>query len=268
VDLVIQAESGIMAVTGEAGGPPLKVGFTVVDVAAGHVMAQAVLAALIQRGRTGLGDDVTISLVDVALHLQAAPMTEYLATGSLPPRSGNAAPMTSPADMFATADGHIVISAYLERHWQLLCQALGRPELVADGRFASKVDRVRNRHQLGAELESVLVTRTSAEWVEGLNEAGLVVGTVKTYADIEADAQVQAMGTIVEVAGEKGYRTIRLPARFGSWQPDHARGAPGRGADTEQLLRELGYTDEDITQLVARGTVAGAMRDPIEAKGG
>ena len=263
VDLVIQAESGIMAVTGEAGGPPLKVGFTVVDVAAGHVIAQAVLAALVRRGRTGDGDVITVSLVDVALHLQAAPITEFLATGTLPPRSGNAAPMTAPADLFRTADGHVVISAYLDRHWRLLCAAVGRPGLVEDPRFVTKVDRVRHREELVAELESALAARTSRSWLEEFQAAGLVVGMVKTYADIEADPQVAAMETIVDVGGSGGYRSVRLPARYRSWQPDHARGAPALGADADNVLVRFGYDAREIHELVAGGVVAaGAEEEP------
>lgn len=268
VDLVIQAESGIMAVTGEAGGPPLKVGFTVVDVAAGHVMAQAVLAALFARTRSGQGDTIAISLVDVALHLQAAPMTEYLATGVVPPRCGNAAPMTAPADMFRTRDGHVVISAYLERHWQLLCEAIGRPDLVSDARFAGKADRVRNRAALVVELETALAAARSEEWVSRLQAVGLVVGVVKTYADIETDPQVAAMGTIVTVGGERTYRTVRTPALYGSWRADHAHGAPGIGAHTDAVLAELGYSAAEVATLRAAGAVTGTAVTPAPVRDG
>jgi crotonobetainyl-CoA:carnitine CoA-transferase CaiB-like acyl-CoA transferase len=254
VDLVIQAESGIMAVTGQPDGPPTKVGFTVVDVAAGHVLAQAILAALIRRGRTGCGDHVTVSLVDVALHLQSAPMTEYLATGTLPPRAGNAAPMTAPADLFRTRDGHLVISAYLDRHWRLLCDSIGRPDLPDDARFLTKVDRVRHRDELVSELESTLRTDTSRGWMARLHGAGLAVGMVKTYADIESDPQVHAMGTVISVGESAGaYRTVRLPAQFASWSPTHSVPAPRIGEHTDEVLREIGCSDNDIARLAASG---------------
>src|SRR5690606_37548990 len=105
VDLIIQAESGMMAVTGERDGPPLKVGFTVVDIAAGNVLAQSILAALLGRERNGMGDVVEVSLLGVALHLQVGPLTEFLETGEQPERMGNAAPVTAPADLMRTADG-------------------------------------------------------------------------------------------------------------------------------------------------------------------
>jgi crotonobetainyl-CoA:carnitine CoA-transferase CaiB-like acyl-CoA transferase len=253
VDLVIQAESGIMAVTGQPDGPPTKVGFTVVDVAAGHVLAQGILAALINRGRTGEGEHVTVSLLDVALHLQSAPMTEFLATGTLPPRAGNAAPMTAPADLFATADGHLVISAYLENHWRMLCESIGRAELIADARFVSKVNRVRNRDALVAELESMLRTQTSRTWMERLQGAGLAVGMVKSYADIEADAQVKAMETVVSVGEEEPIRTVRAPAQFGSWRPEYRVAPPGVGEHSSQVLCELGYSADEVATMIGSG---------------
>jgi crotonobetainyl-CoA:carnitine CoA-transferase CaiB-like acyl-CoA transferase len=255
VDLVIQAESGIMAVTGQPDGPPTKVGFTVVDVAAGHVLAQGILAALYNRDRTGEGDHVTVSLLDVALHLQAAPMTEYLATGTLPPRVGNAAPMTAPADLFRTADGHLVISAYLDNHWRLLCDAIGRPELVEDPRFTTKVARVRNRDALVGELEGTLRTQASRAWMARLQDAGLAVGMVKSYADIEEDEQVRAMGTVVTVGESRPVRTVRAPAQYATWQPDYPLAPPELGEHTEEVLSELGYDAASIARLAGDGAV-------------
>jgi crotonobetainyl-CoA:carnitine CoA-transferase CaiB-like acyl-CoA transferase len=257
VDLVIQAESGIMSITGERDGRPLKVGFTVVDVAAGNVLAQAILAALLRRARTGRGDAVRVSLLEVALHLQAQPFTEYLATGTVPERNGNSAPMTAPADMARTSDGHIVISAYLDDHWQILCRELGRQELADDPRFATKVARVAHREELLATLEETLMTRTRAEWLAVLQGAGLVVGVVKSYAEIEASPQVEANGSIIELDTEDGsvVRTVRLPFRFGEWQPSRSTPPPEIGQHSVEVLGELGYAGEEIDQLVADGTV-------------
>jgi crotonobetainyl-CoA:carnitine CoA-transferase CaiB-like acyl-CoA transferase len=258
VDLVVQAESGIMAITGEQDGPPLKVGFTVVDVAAGNVLAQAILAALLQRERTGRGDVVQVSLLEVALHLQAQPLTEFLATGVVPIRRGNAAPMTAPADMARTADGHIVISAYLDDHWRLLCVSLERADLLEDERFVSKVTRVANRDALLVSLEETLTTRSSQEWLGILQDVGLIVGVVKTYADIVESPQVQANGSVIELEGADGavVRTVRLPFRFESWEPRRDQPPPSVGQHSAEILRELGYEQAQIDELLTEGAVA------------
>jgi crotonobetainyl-CoA:carnitine CoA-transferase CaiB-like acyl-CoA transferase len=248
VDLVIQAESGIMSITGERGGGPLKVGFTVVDVAAGNVLAQAILAALLRRERTGTGDLVQVSLLEVAIHLQSQPFTEFLTTGVVPSRNGNSAPMTAPADMLRTSDGHLVISAYLDNHWRLLCEGLERLDLAGDPRFATKVDRVANRDLLVDELEKTLTTRTRAEWLARLQGAGLVVGVVKSYAEVESSEQVAANGSIVELAGDDGsvVRAVRIPFRMADWQPAPAAPPPEVGQHRAEILAELGLSGAEV----------------------
>jgi crotonobetainyl-CoA:carnitine CoA-transferase CaiB-like acyl-CoA transferase len=258
VDIVIQAESGIMAVTGERGGPPLKVGFTVVDVAAGNVLAHAILAALYRRERTGEGDVVEVSLLEVALHLQAAPLTEYLATGVVPARAGNAAPMTAPADLMRTGDGFLVLSAYLDDHWRRFCRRLGRPDLIDDERYATKVARLANRQELLETIEETLATRTTREWVEAFEQDGLLVGTVKDYAEIEQAPQVAANGSILELPRGDGttFRTIRAPARFRGWQPSPPLPPPEIGQHTREVLAELGYPEREVEELLAGGAAA------------
>lgn len=260
VDMAVQAESGIMSVTGEADGAPLKVGFTVVDVVAGNVVAQAVLAALLRRATTGVGDTIHVSLLEVALHLQAAPMSEFLATGVTPPRTGNSAPMTAPADLFPTRDGHVVVSAYLDAHWTKLCEVIGRPDLADHPDYATKVLRVANRDALTAELSAVLRTRTTDEWLAVLGETGLVVGAVHAYPEVVAAPQVEALGAIVEIPDGAGatYRTVRLPARYTSWTPSDPLPPPGIGEHTDEVLRQHGYSAERIDELRRSGAIAGS----------
>lgn len=120
----------MMSTTGFPEGPPTKVGFTVVDAACGHALCHGIIAALFRRERTGRGEVIRISLYDVALHLQTGPLVEYLMTGVQTPRSGNSAPLTAPADLLRCADGEIIVSAYLDAHWQRFAAAIGAPELV------------------------------------------------------------------------------------------------------------------------------------------
>lgn len=257
VDLVMQAESGIMSVTGAQDGPPTKVGFTVIDHAAGHILAQGILAALLKRERIGRGDHVCVSLLEVGLALQAQPFDEYLATGAAPARIGNSAPVTAPAGVFRTRDGHIVLSASNERHWQTLCELLGRPDWLGDQRFATAADRDQHRGVLTTELEESLETGDSAYWLAKFLNAGLAAGQVKDYTQLELSPQLIAIGAIAEISGEnhQTLRHTRLPVRLMNSLPQTARVPPRLGQHTREILREIGYSPNDIDSLLAAQVV-------------
>lgn len=258
VDFILQAESGIMSITGEMDGGPLKVGFTIVDAASGYVLTQAILASLLLRERTGRGQLVRVSLLDVAMHLQSAPFGEFLASHVEPIRMGNAAPMTSPADSLRTADGYIVLSAYLEDHWRRLCECIGRPELADDERFATKIDRVNHRLLLKEELEASLRTWTTRDAVDKFRESGLAAGTVKSYGDLELSPQVASNGMIMDIGVDGGdaHRAIRSPYRLDDRRlPESSEPAPAVGQHTVAVLRHLGYSEEQCQLLIANGTV-------------
>lgn len=229
VDIVVQAESGLMSTTGPGGGPPTKVGFTVVDAATGHVVCHAILAALLQRYHTGRGRHIHVSLYDVALHLQTGPLAEYLATGIQTPRSGNSAPLTAPAGVFQCREGHIVISAYLPRHWQALCEVIGATELLDDPRYTDAVARAHHRQELTTEIERRLATATVDEWLDRLRAVGVLAAAVREYADVVTDPMASETGMLVTTPGVTGVASpVRLglsrgaaprPAR--AWADDH-----------------------------------------------
>ena len=196
VDIVVQAESGMISTTGYPDRPGTKVGFTVVDAACGHALCHGILAALFRRERTGRGDVVRVSLYDVALHLQTGPLTEFLMTGRQSPRSGNSAPLTAPADLLRCADGDIIVSAYLEQHWQAFARAIGAPELLEDARFGSGIERARHRVDLIALIEKRLATGSAAEWVGRLEEVGVLVAEVKDYPAVAADPLATESGLL------------------------------------------------------------------------
>jgi crotonobetainyl-CoA:carnitine CoA-transferase CaiB-like acyl-CoA transferase len=204
VDIIVQAESGIISTTGYPDRPPTKVGFTVVDAACGHALCHGILAALFRRERTGRGDVVRLSLYDVALHLQTGPLTEYLMTGRQTPRAGNSAPLTAPADLLRCADGDIIVSAYLDPHWQAFTKAIGAPELVGDLRFGSGVERARHRAELVELIEERLAHGTVAEWVGRLQEVGVLVAEVKDYAAVTADPMAAESGLLRRAGGVHG----------------------------------------------------------------
>jgi crotonobetainyl-CoA:carnitine CoA-transferase CaiB-like acyl-CoA transferase len=254
-DIAAQAESGLMSVTGEAGRDPQRVGVPVVDAAAGHVLAEAVLGAYIGRLRFGTGRDVEVSLLDVAIHLQGTTWGEYFLTGQVPERKGNGQPTVAPAaDVVPTADGAIVLSAYTPAHFSKLCALVGRPELADDPRFATNPDRVAHRAELLAELAPAFRELPSEKVLELLVGNGLVAGAINTYEQVAAHPDVRASGTFVEVVDDGGpYTVVRSPWRSGE-EPARTP-APRVGQHTREILTQLGYPAAEVGDLVRRGIV-------------
>ncbi|TFZ04538.1 CaiB/BaiF CoA transferase family protein [Ramlibacter rhizophilus] len=258
-DIAAQAESGLMSVTGEPDRLPQKVGVPIVDAAAAHVGAQAVLAALYGRERTGRGETLETSLLETALHLQAATWCEYLGGGPEPTRIGDGQPHNAPAsDVVPTRDGHIVLSAYAEEHWRRFCRVMGREELASDPRFATNASRVAHRAELRAVLKDCLSGYSSEECVDLLGRNQIVTGAVRRYSDVLAGADMQASGMVVDARGAEGggYRALGLPYRLGQAPQPAPPAAPECGADGAAVLADAGYTQEDISALRAAGVVA------------
>jgi crotonobetainyl-CoA:carnitine CoA-transferase CaiB-like acyl-CoA transferase len=219
VDLVLQAECGLMSVTGESGREPLKVGVPIVDSAAAYVVAFGVVSAVLNRFRHGVADDVMVSMFDVGLHAQGQAFSEFLASGKQPPRTGNKVPYAAPAEVYPTADGMLVLSAHIREHWPRLCSLLGLDELVDDPRFAEVRGRVDNREVLNAQLSDALARRTASEWVEILGRAGLTVGRIRSYDDVLEGPEVVASQSVVTGQNADGspVRLVRSPLRFREW---------------------------------------------------
>ncbi len=258
-DIAAQAESGLMSVTGEPGRLPQKVGVPIVDAAAAHLGAQAVLAALLGRARTGLGETLETSLLEVAMHLQAATWCEYLGGAPEPTRIGDGQPNNAPAaEVVPTRDGHIVLSAYADEHWARFCRVMGREPLITDARFSTNARRVENRAALRDVLRECLSARTSEECVNLLGRHQIVAGAVRSYAQVLASTDVEASGIVVQSAASDGshYRALRLPYRFGDAPPATPPAAPTCGADSDGLLADAGYTPEQIAALRHAGVVA------------
>ncbi|WP_313080756.1 CoA transferase [Pulveribacter sp.] len=259
-DIAAQAESGLMSVTGEPGRMPQKVGVPIIDAAAAHLGAQAVLAALYGRERSGVGETLETSLLEVALHLQAATWCDYLGGAPEPTRIGDGQPNNAPAaEVVPTRDGYIVLSAYAEDHWARFCRVVGRAHLIEDPRFRSNALRVSNRSALREVLSECLSTYTSDECVALLSSNQIVVGAVRSYSQVLASPDLQASGMVVEAEPEAGqgapYRALGLPYRLGQTRRPAPHAAPACGADTDALLAEAGYGADDIQQLRRTGAV-------------
>jgi crotonobetainyl-CoA:carnitine CoA-transferase CaiB-like acyl-CoA transferase len=261
LDIAAQAESGLMSICGEPDRPPQKVGAPIIDAATAHVGAQAVLAALYRRGRTGTGDAIELSLLEVAMHLQQATWVDYLATGLEPTRTGNGQPNNAPAaELLATTDGCIVLSAYADDHWARLCRLFGREAMIDDPRFSTNARRVANRDALRELLVECLSGLDNDTAVAMLTDAGLVAGAVRGYRQVAASADVRANGTIIETASPRGetVRVLGRPYRMRHAPSPTLAAAPSIGTHTVEVLREAGIEPSEIDALLADGVVVAA----------
>ena len=258
-DIAAQAESGLMSVTGDPAGEPQKVGVPIIDSATTHVVAQAVLAALFQRERTGRGMTIETSLLEVALSLQAANFTDYLLRGVEPQRTGNGQPNNAPAaELVSTKDGAIVLSAYAEDHWARFCRVFGRDDLIVDQRFCTNEARVANRAALRAALKDILSGYTSDACVELLTRNQIVAGVVRSYGAARASSAVSASGIFCRTAGggEADYETMGLPYRFAGVPKRPTRPLAAIGDDGVEVLREAGFGEAETADLLKSGVVA------------
>ncbi|HWU04368.1 MAG TPA: CoA transferase [Novosphingobium sp.] len=244
VDIVLQAETGLMAVTGDADQAPTKAGVPVIDAASGAMLAIGILGALVGRERKGVGDRVSTSMLDVGIHLQAQQYAEYLNSGLLPPRVGNKAPYAAPAEVYRARDGQLVLSAHIAAHWRVLCDILGHPEWREEERFGTVEQRVRHRTALNEAIDAVLLTQDRAHWLAVFAAAGLTAGLVQDYGQVVDSAQVAANGSVVAAQNVDGspLRIIRTPLRFESFDdcllPRKVRGIGENSAAIRQALEE------------------------------
>ena len=265
-DIAAQAESGMMSVTGEPGGLPQKVGATIIDAATVQVAAQATLAALFRRERTGIGETIRVSLLEVALNLQLPNWSDYLVRGVEPTRSGDGQPMNAPAaDIFRTRDGMVVVSAYVQSHWVRLCEAIGCPELATDARFLSNELRVANRPAMKELVSARLSDCSTQECVDLLTRNNIVVGVVRSYSEALAGEDFRASRMVIDVApnGEgPGYPSFGLPYELCDTPRRPTQAAPAHGAHTEEVLREAGFGADEIAALEAQGVVKASAPGP------
>lgn len=257
-DLVVQAASGLMSVTGEADGPPVKVGIAIADVLTGMNAATAIVAALHARpARGGRGGVVDAALYDSLVAFLSTLVTGYAATGRPPARWGSAHPQIVPYQGFRAADGDLVVCVTNEKFWHRLCALLERPDLRDDPRFAANPDRVAHREALVPLLEAAFARRPVAEWLARLQEAGIPAAPVRTLDAALDDPVVEARGMLREVEHPTA-GPLRLPGV--PWQGDAAptairRAPPRLGEHSDEVLGEVGYDEASIGAMRRAGVV-------------
>ena len=257
-DALMQAAGGLISVTGEPGRPGVRVGASLIDQGTGTWAALGVLAALLERDRTGTAPEVDVSLYETALGYLGYHLAGYLADGTVPTGEGTRFPMVAPYQVFATQDGELMIAGGNDRLFARICDVLGTPELVDDPRFRTNPDRVANRDELARLLEERLATETTAHWHERLTAAGVPAAPVADVADIVAAPQTEALG-MLQPLPHPSIPELRLPAlplSFDHERAVHRTPPPAVGEHTAEILAEVGYDDETIAALAARGVIS------------
>lgn len=258
-DHVVQAVCGIMSLTGEPGSDPLKVGFPIVDTFTGYCAAFGVLAALQQRHHTGRGQQVDVAMLDSALILMISVVAPYLTTGTEPRKTGNRGYNRSPtADTFRTLDRSIALGANTQRQFAPLCRVIGRADLVADPRFATAQLREEHAEELRAEIQSALLQRSASEWEPLLNSAGVPAGIVRTIPEVLAEPHLQTRNLILPLpAGPDGTRhfSMNLGVVLEHQGEVSMSPPPRRGEHTLAVLREFGYSAEELDDLARDGVI-------------
>jgi crotonobetainyl-CoA:carnitine CoA-transferase CaiB-like acyl-CoA transferase len=232
-------------------GPPLA------DLVAALQGALGICAALVRRGRTGSGDTVGASLNNGLISLLAYLAANHLATGAEPRRTGNDHPIVSPYGMFRTADGEVALAPSQEQSYQRLVNALGLPELRQDPRFLTNDLRVSNREAMNGAVEARLRTNTTAYWIETLNAAGVPCGRVLGLGEVFSDPQVLDQEMVLSQP-HPGHGTVKMlgfPIKFAEAPCSLRRPAPEVGGDTDEVLREFGYSEDEIAVLRGSGVI-------------
>ncbi|MDB5731340.1 MAG: hypothetical protein JWQ03_1235 [Variovorax sp.] len=257
-DVILQAFCGMLAITGERGGPPVRSPFSPVDQATGLHALIGILAALVERSRTGVGTTVEASLFDTATGFLGYFLQGYWERGTEPERPGSGHESLCPYEAFETRDKPLILGVANDGLWRLFCDAAGLQDKVDDPRFATNAARVANREETVAMVRGVLVTRGRNEWMEALGKVGIPCSPLHTLGELSAHPHTAASGMVYEYPNERlgPTRAVAQPLRFGGERTSLRRPPPALGEHGREVLRGAGYDDTQIDAMLSTGVIA------------
>jgi CoA:oxalate CoA-transferase len=267
LDIIAQGMSGMMSITGEEGGPPLRVGTSIGDVAAGLYLAVGILSAIIERQKSGLGQMVDVSMLDSQVAIMENAFARHLNTGEIPQRIGTRHPLITPFQAFQTKNGYIVLSAVggIEQ-WAIFTNLIGRPELLSDERFDNAGLRTKHHKVLEPILAEALKEKTTQEWIVKFEPVGIPCGPLNSIPEAAVDAQVLHREMFVEVVDhkERKIKICNTPIKLSRTPAKLEKGAPGLGEHTHEVLSDiLGLDEEKIKALEASGVTASLKQSEL-----
>ncbi|HEX3096951.1 MAG TPA: CaiB/BaiF CoA-transferase family protein [Usitatibacter sp.] len=250
-DQIAQGMGGLMSVTGLPRQGPLRVGIPIADLCGGIFAAYGVTVALLEREHSGKGQWLHTSLLEAMIYMMDFQTSRWTIEGEIPGQAGNFHPTSIPTGVYRTKDGHINIAVFGTKIWERFCQALGAPEWVTDERSRSKANRSVHRDWLNAEIEKRLANETSDYWIERLNREGVACGRINNVKEVFEEPQVKHLGMLKTVVSKRlgEQRIVGQPVTLSRTPSSIARATPLRGEHTEEILREIGYTAEDLERM-------------------
>lgn len=258
MDITAQALSGMMALTGEPDRPPAKCGAAVADYTGSYLGALAVLAALRTRDRDGVGQKVSVNLLDTAVSLMPQYVSSYFATGEVPRRAGSGHPTVVPYQAFETTDGAIIVACLKDAFWPRICAALGRDDLAAEGRFSTNAGRLAARAEVTGLLQDELGKQTTEHWAERFRSADVPYAPVNNLAEALVDPQVTHNDMVLTLNHPRHgeYRVVNNPVSMSVTPPLPSRYSPDPGEHTGEVLTEIGFSADEIGRLRADAAIS------------